>query len=343
MFNWWKKHFLPQTGAKRIEERQVSDNRVQALVNRLAREGKAANMDGELESLNVAELSSHELESWYHLRGIAAFRRGDRQLAHARFAEAHSKFPSSATIAYSLGQEYEYNGDPATMFGLFDRYRFPAIPASHALAESRYAYLWGDIGRALSYVEPVLEMHFKLGLADDMFLHMRGMPFFSQTWDYLAAYYELRGDLSALEAITERAASRLKDYDVSAQKRFLESLRTGDFSQYSATPNYGTASERARAAVILTQHSATLDGANSFLDAVQFSARDFPWLSDVVLLARCEAAHRLDPAVEPALIDSFFTRQPLLFEPDHALNFRVLAYQEYLKQLYQSRRRLQAA
>jgi hypothetical protein len=45
--------------------------------------------------------------------------------------------------------------------------------------------------------------------------------------------------------------------------------------------------------------------------------------------------------VEPALIDNFFARQALLFEPDHAVNFRLLAYQEYLKQLYQSRRRLQ--
>jgi hypothetical protein len=343
MFNWLKKRFLPQTGANRIEDPQAPANRIEALADRLAREGKAANIEGELEALDVAELSSPELEAWYHLRGIAAFRRGDRQLAKARFAEAHSKFPSSAMIAFSLGQEYEYIGDTATMFGLFDRYRFPALPAIHALAESRYAYLWGDIDRAVSYVEPVLEMHFKLGFADDMFLHTRGMPFFGQTWAYLAAFYELRRDLSTLETITERAASGLKDYDVSTQRRFLESLRTGDFSQYTATPNYGTGSERARAAVILTQHSTTLDGANSFLDAVQFSTSDFPWLSDIILLARCEAAHRLDPAVEPALIDSFFARQPLLFEPDHAVNFRVLAYQEYLKQLYQSRRRLQPA
>jgi hypothetical protein len=85
MFNWWKKRLLPQTGANRIE----------ALADRLAREGKAANIEGELDALDVAELSSLEIESWYHLRGIAAFRRGDRQLAKARFAEAHSKFPVS--------------------------------------------------------------------------------------------------------------------------------------------------------------------------------------------------------------------------------------------------------
>lgn len=231
MFNWWKKRSLPQTGADRIKEPQALANRIEALANRLAREGKAANIEGELEVLDVAELSLPELESWYHLRGIVAFRRGDRQLAKARFAEAHSKFRNSAMIAFSLGQEYEYIGDTARMFGLFDRYRFPALPASHALAESRYAYLWGDIDRAVSYVEPVLEMHFKLGIADDTFLYIRGMPFFGQTWAYLAAFYELRRDLSALETITERAASGLKDYDVSTQRRFLESLRTGDFSQ----------------------------------------------------------------------------------------------------------------
>jgi hypothetical protein len=245
-------------------------------------------------------------------------------------------------ITFSLGQEHEYIGDTATMFALFDRARFPRVPASYALAQSRYAYLWGDIERALSYVEPVLEMHYKLVIADDTFLYMRGMPFFSQTWAYMAAFCELKGDLARLEAVTENAASRLKDYDSSRLKYFLSCMRTGDFSAYAAHPNGGTGYERAKAAVILSLRASSLDLAHEVLEGVQFAANDFPWLGDMILLARCEANHRFDPSAEPALVESFFLRQPLLFEPDHAVNFRVVSYQETLKQLYQSRRRTQS-
>ena len=58
MFTWWKK-LLSQTGAKVIiEEPQEPANRIDALADRLAREGKAANIEDELETLDVAELSS---------------------------------------------------------------------------------------------------------------------------------------------------------------------------------------------------------------------------------------------------------------------------------------------
>ena len=36
-------------------------------------------------------------------------------------------------------------------------------------------------------------------------------------------------------------------------------------------------------------------------------------------------------------MEDFFVRQPLLFEPDHAFNFRLLAYQQSIKQTDQSR------
>lgn len=332
MFNWWKKD----------EALAADSNRVDELANRLGRERRITDLEAELDKLDRTKLSRSELESWYHLRGVAAFRREDRQLARERFTEGHAKFPKSGMIAFSLGQEHEYAGNTAAMFDLFDRARFPMVPASHALAESRYAYLWGDIERALSYVEPVLEMHYKLAIADDTFLYMRRMPFFSQTWAYIAAFCELKGDLARLAAVTEKAASRLKDYDSSRLKQFVSCMRTGDFSVYAAHPNGGTGYERARAAVILSLRASSLDRAREVLDAVQFAANDFPWLGDMILLARCEATRRFDASAEPGLVESFFLRQPLLFEPDHALNFRAVGYQELLKQPYQSRRRAQS-
>ncbi len=329
MFDWRRKRKTPPANSNRVDE----------LANGLARQGRTAEIEFELDALDRTKLSECELESWYHVRGIAAFRRGDRPLAMARFIEAHAAFPESATIAFSLGQEYEYLGDIASTFELFDRAVFPKLPASHALAQSRYAYLWGDLQRAVSYVEPVLEMHYKLGIADDMFLYIRGMPFFSQTWAYMAAFAEIQGDLARLDKVTRTAVSRLKECDLSHLVEFLACIKTRDFSRYAASLQSGTGYARSRAAVIRALREESYQRAQDVLSSVRLADNDFPWLPDMLLLANCEAAHRCEPSAEPGLVERFFLRQPLLFEPDHAVNFRVLDYQESLKRIYQSRRR----
>lgn len=314
-------------------------NRVEELANELAGQGKAGDMETELDKLNRADFSESELESWYHIRGITAFARGDRPLAMARFVEAHERFPNSATIAFSLGQEYEYVGNPQLMFDLFDRAVFPRIPPRHALWQSRFAYLWGDLKRAVSYVEPVLEAHFQLGIADDTFLWIRGMPFFSETWAFMAAFAELMGDLDGLDAMTRRAASELKDIDVSFLADFLSCMKLKDFSRYEAFLNRGTGYERTRAAVIHAMRQNEYAEARRILASVRLADNEFPWLADILLLARCEVAHRCEPDGEAELLEKYFQRQALLFEPHHAVNFRLLAYQELLKPMYQARRR----
>jgi hypothetical protein len=57
-------------------------------------------------------------------------------------------------------------------------------------------------------------------------------------------------------------------------------------------------------------------------------------------LAKAQVRWRLGalPASEP-LLERFLRRQPLLFEPEHAVSFGFLASQEVLKGGYQSRRR----
>jgi hypothetical protein len=168
-------------------------NRIDELANRLAREGKADQIERELERFDPKELKGPERESWFHLWGITAFRRGDRSTAFARFRAAREACPTSSVIAFSLGQEHEARGEPALMFELFDACRFPKVPASHALVQARYAYLWDDLSRAESYIEPIFEAYWSLGIVDDTFLYIRGLPFFTQTWAYLAAFLELGG------------------------------------------------------------------------------------------------------------------------------------------------------
>jgi tetratricopeptide (TPR) repeat protein len=317
-------------------------NRVEKLASGLLRQGNVAGLESEMDRFDRADLSESELESWYYLRGIAAFRSGDRPLAMLRFKEAHAAFPKSGEIAFSLGQEYEGVGDVESMFELFDSVLFPNISAQYALMQSRYSYLWGDLQRAVFYIQPVLEAHFQLGIADDTFLWMRGMPFFSQTWAYMAAFAELTGDLENLEALTEKAISDLKDCDLTYLTDFLFSMKQNDFSKYEAFLNHGTGYQRTRAAVIRAHRQNEYSNAQEVLGSVALGEKDFSWLNDILLLGHCEAAHRLHPQAEAQLIERFLLRQQLLFEPDHAVNFRLLEYQELLKPIYQARRRVMA-
>jgi hypothetical protein len=256
----------------------------------------------------------------------------------SRFKEAHAAFPKSAEIAFSLGQEYEGIGDAESMFGLFDSVLFPNISARYALAESRYAYLWGDLQRAVSYIEPVLEAHFQFGIADDTFLWMRGMPFFSETWHYMAAFAELTGDLGSLETLTEKAASDLRDCDLTILSNFLSCMKQNDFSRYEAYLNHETGYERTKAAVIHARRQNEYSKAQEILGSVRLEDKDFPWLNDILLLANCEAAHRFNLQAEAELKERFLLRQQLLSEPNHAVSFRLLEYQELLKPIYQARR-----
>ena len=63
------------------------------------------------------------------------------------------------------------------MFACFDGCVFPKVPSSYVLAAARYAYLWGDAERGSKYVAPIADAYFQLGIVDDHFLYVRGLPY----------------------------------------------------------------------------------------------------------------------------------------------------------------------
>jgi hypothetical protein len=84
--------------------------------------------------------------------------------------------------------------------------------------------------------------------------------------------------------------------------------------------------------LLLSQETDDEQEATRLLDSVTLAHNDFPWLEDIRLLAKCEQAHKTGNSTEEAdLRKQFFARQPLLFEPDNAINFNLLRYQETLK------------
>ncbi len=343
LFDMFRKQQRP------LEPNANPGNRVDELANRLSREGRVGDVESALAEFKTETLSRIEQESWHHIGGIAAFRRGDRIAAFERFKKASELFPTSAQISFSLGQEHEFRGEPTEAFRLFDQAAFPAVPASHALAAARYAYLWNELDRGFRYLRPIVDAYFKLGIGDDHFLFVRGLPFIGQTWNYLACFQYLMGDLENMKQQTATMAARITDYDFREHLTFLDCWMASDFQQYEASLEAATVEtgkkgfpagfQAMQLAMLKSQRAIERALAEQILRSLNLKPNDFPWLEDVRLLGISQVAHRFgDSAVEATLLASFRERQALLFEPDHAVTFQLIDYQERLKEIYRQGR-----
>ncbi len=170
---------------KKPESTPPGENRIDAIANRLQQEGKIDQLEAELGKFEPNSLKGPERESWYQLHGVVPFQQGNRPLAFERFQEGVRQYPDSLFMLFSLGQEHEFRGETDPMFECFDKALFPKVPAQYALAEARYAYLWGRPEKGWSYVEPLMPVYFDLKILDTTFLHIQGLPFFQQTWHTL--------------------------------------------------------------------------------------------------------------------------------------------------------------
>jgi hypothetical protein len=319
-------------------------DRVQELANALQRDGRVKELEGELEKLDRASLSREEQQSWWHLYGITAFQAGRDAEAMSRFQEAYARFPGSAPIRFSLGQQYVRAKAVDQGFELFRTCRFPEVPREYALMQARYAYLWGRYEDGLTFLRPFFKFYQQIKILDDHFLYVRGLPFFGTWWGYLAALTILSGKLEELESTTRSVVKHCHDYDFDAlqaklqayrddqparlltatQKRLDESVQRGWSADYT----------RLNLAVIKALAAKTFAEANALLTAPHLGEADSAWLEDIRTLALAEAAHRFgDPRREGESIKVFLERQPLLLEPDNALEFHMLRYQENLKPL----------
>lgn len=340
MWNPLKKKTQPQPPGN------PTSNRVDELANSLQHEGRIGDLERELEKLDKSKLSQAELESWWHIYGIAAFRAGRQQEATARFEEAYRRFPKSAQIRFSLGQQYVADRQIDRGFELFRSCVFPEVPREYVLAQVRYAYLWNryDDGRLM--LRPFFKAYQELKILDDHFLYVRGLPFFGAWWSYLVALSILSGDTEEIEAVTAYVRQNCHDYDFEYLAAELVAYR--DDQPQVMLPLIEKRLEGARAdfpngysflkrAVIRGRAAASQQEAEDLLDQVELKGNDFPWLADIRTLAKAEIAHRFSkPDVEEKRVDEFMARQAMLFEPDIALNFHLLRYQERLKPRYQN-------
>jgi hypothetical protein len=330
------------SGAGQAPSKERPVDRVDDIANRLYREGRTSELERELLKLDPATLPQHEQESWWHLYGITAFQQGRDSEALTRFQEAHRRFPDSASITFGLGQQYLRTRAIEEGFALFRTCKFPALSREFALAQARYAYLWNRYQDGLLFIRPFSEAYKQLKIMDDHFLYMRGLPFFGQWWSYLAALSILSGDTTELEEATRHAVRTFRDYDFDSLQTELAAYRDdkpdlllGPLEKRLASMNTGQFPSgyiRMSIGVVKARAASTLEAAEGVLNGVTLSQQDFGWLEDVRTLALAEAASRFGASdLENQRIESFLARQQLLFEPDIALNFHLLRYQERLK------------
>lgn len=320
-------------------------DRVAQMANALPPESGPDEIERELQKLEQKSLSNLEQESWWHLYGIVAFLRRQDAEALNRFQQGHERFPHSSKIRFSLGQQYERAREIEKAFELFSSGAFPDLPRELVLAQVRYAYLWDRYDAGRDFVRPFFDAYKKPGNLDDHFVYMRGLPFFGTAWSCLAALSLLSGNWDELEDLTRYVARHCHDYNfeelqtelrahrerqpellVESLQKSLETVSTSKLPQGHIRMNI---------AVAMARTSLSAIDAENTLNEVQLTAQDRPWLEDIRTLAKAEVAARFaQPDLERALVETFLKRQPMLFEPDIALSFHLLEYQERLKPHY---------
>lgn len=321
-------------------------NRVEELANTLQREERIGELEDELKKFDRSTLSQTELESWWHIYGIIAFRAGRNQEATARFEEGYRHFPNSARIRFSLGQQYVTARQLERGFELFRSCSFPGIPREYVMAQVRYAYLWNRYDDAFVMLRPFFKAYQDLKILDDHFLYVRGLPFFGTWWSQMAALGILNGDTRELEHVTAYVTSHCHDYDFEVLNAELAACRDDrpqvmlpfiERTLAAVRPDFPHGYALMKRAVIQGRSAANARDAEAMLDKVELKANDFPWLGDLRTLARAEIHHRFGQSDrEAAFVEKFMARQPMLFEPDIALDFHLLRYQERLKPRFQA-------
>ena len=134
---------------------------------------------------------------------------------------------SGQTSAIGLGQEYEALRRIDEMAACFQHVRLEQVGSPTVLAIARYYYLWNRFELGQIVIQPIFARYYDLKIADDMFLYMRGLPMFDESFGYGATFARLAGKLDQARWELARAKSELSDLDVDRLELDLEATAAG--------------------------------------------------------------------------------------------------------------------
>jgi hypothetical protein len=202
---------------------------VDRLVDEYGPKGKWTELGAVLDQMDRRRLPRSEQESWYHARGIVEFRTNHRARATEIFEEGVQQFPASGWLNFGLGQEYETQGRIDEMAARFQRVRLEHVGKGGVLAIARYYYLWNRFELGQQAIQPIFDRYYELKIADDMFLYMRGLPMFDESFGYRATFAQLTGNLEPARSELARARAELSDLSVERHELDLEATATGNW------------------------------------------------------------------------------------------------------------------
>jgi tetratricopeptide (TPR) repeat protein len=311
--------------------------------------GDWAGLVAALDRIDPQKLDKPQAIQWYTSRGLAAERLGRRDEAVSTYSEGLRRYPDSSALHSIRGRILEEEGRFDEALVHFRSVRLDDGGGHAVMTAARYCYLWDALEDAVALHAQIFTAYFSLRIADDHFLYMRGLPFFSRAYGAQAALLVLSGRTEEARNLLESSESYLSDlYGTEEERLTLEATLgqpTGLIEHLSgeAKPEGGEAlwgHAGMRLAAWRARESDQPAQAEQWLESVALREDDWPWLEDIRLLARIAAARKTgELQQEDWRIAEFFERQPLLFEPEHAFHFGLLDEQEALKEGYRARRR----
>lgn len=317
-------------------------NIVDELLNKYIPTNDFNSLRNELNNLNYNKLSIKEKEDWYYIKGIIEFRTNNRPAAFNLFKEGLSLFPNSSAMSFSLGQEYEYIGQIDNALLHFNNVNLEQVGGATIMAITRYLYLWSKYKEATKFLDQIFDAYFKLGIIDDNFLYIRGLPFFSEAFDYFILFSMLNNNYSEVDKLFEKCKA-LNEYDFKLLEIEIEAYKTNNFiplineinSLITNYPDMPHGTHKMRVASLLVNSIDNITDALKTIDDVILSENDFRWLDDIKIIKKAEIYNKFKLIEEENVcLKAFYKNQPLLFEPNHVVNYNLIIYQEKLKKHY---------
>ena len=302
-----------------------------------------------LDRIDPQELDEPQAIRWHTSRGVAAERLGRRDEAVSAYSEGVRRHPDSSALHAVVGRVLEEEGRFDEALQHFRRVRLGDGGGNAVMTAARYCYLWNALEDAIALHAQIFDAYFSLGIADDTFLYIRGLPFFSKAYGAQAAVLVLSGSADEAKDLLERGETELSDLSGTEEERLTLEATLGqptgllEYLSGDAQPDRDdgfSGYARMRLATWRARGSGRPAEAERWLESVTVRDGDFPWLEDVRLLARIAAARKAgELQQDDPRIAELFERQRRLFEPEHAFHFGLLDEQEILKERYRDDRR----